>query len=278
MLLEDSRRKPLPWYLVDTEEGAELLYIRKEWGERDPALGEIVEREALNQSVDELNRLYVSLTRAREEMYVLAVRRERMKGESAYFEPGGEVVGKKSERREPREVRPAETVLVHRDTRAQPRELTPGKFGAEERRRGDILHEILARVIVLEADPKAQVERLVRDVAATVSERADVESMTTRLLSFLDAEPVKPYVLAREGRVVLTEQDVVDPEGRLFRMDRVLVDPDGVTVVDWKTGGDSESYDAQVRNYMALLRQLYPDRPVRGVLAFIDRKHVREVS
>jgi ATP-dependent exoDNAse (exonuclease V) beta subunit len=76
---------------------------------------------------------------------------------------------------------------------------------------------------------------------------------------------------------VLTEQDVVDAEGRLFRMDRILVDPHEVTVLDYKTGGDSDAYDAQVRNYMELLRQLYPGRPVRGILAFIDRNRVREV-
>ena len=77
-----------------------------------------------------------------------------------------------------------------------------------------------------------------------------------------------------------TEREIVSKEGQLFRMDRVLVERDTVTVVDFKTGGREmeEKYRKQVAGYLDLLRELFPDRTMRGVLAYIDRCLVVEVA
>jgi ATP-dependent exoDNAse (exonuclease V) beta subunit len=84
----------------------------------------------------------------------------------------------------------------------------------------------------------------------------------------------------KEGREVWTEREVVSKEGKLYRMDRVLVERDGVTIVDFKTGGREmeEKYRKQVRDYQELLREFFTDRPVRGLLAYIDRGIVVEVA
>ena len=51
----------------------------------------------------------------------------------------------------------------------------------------------------------------------------------------------RPLFEPRPGRRVFREVDFCDAEGRAFRMDRVVVDPDAVTVVDYKTGADTDA-------------------------------------
>jgi ATP-dependent exoDNAse (exonuclease V) beta subunit len=61
-------------------------------------------------------------------------------------------------------------------------------------------------------------------------------------------------------------------------MDRVIVDPSAVVVVDFKTGGDKDGYTVQIRQYMKILKDIYPAKTVCGVLAFIDRNYVRKIE
>jgi ATP-dependent exoDNAse (exonuclease V) beta subunit len=66
----------------------------------------------------------------------------------------------------------------------------------------------------------------------------------------------------------------------LYRADRIIIDPKTVTVVDFKTGGDESENDyvVQVKNYMEMLKEIYPDKEVIGRLAYVDLKKVRSVS
>ncbi|MEK6649539.1 MAG: PD-(D/E)XK nuclease family protein, partial [Bacteroidota bacterium] len=82
------------------------------------------------------------------------------------------------------------------------------------------------------------------------------------------------------GRSSKNEQEIVSKDGRLFRVDRAIVDAESVTVVDFKTGGRDleEKYKKQVRAYLTLLADLYPGRRLRGVLAYVDRGMIVEVT
>jgi ATP-dependent exoDNAse (exonuclease V) beta subunit len=86
----------------------------------------------------------------------------------------------------------------------------------------------------------------------------------------------------------LRELTFCDAAGRAFRMDRVVVDSDAVHIIDYKTGAEGggerdrgesairarleESDKAQVRAYIQIVKDIYPDRPVRGILAYVDRR------
>ena len=63
-------------------------------------------------------------------------------------------------------------------------------------------------------------------------------------------------------------------------MDRVIIDTDKITLIDFKTGHDRDRYDAyktQIRTYMKILREVYPGKPVEGIIAYIDTKELRRV-
>lgn len=62
------------------------------------------------------------------------------------------------------------------------------------------------------------------------------------------------------------------------RPDRVVLAGDDIYLVDFKLGHDQPAYHAQVREYMQLLKQMYPSRHIHGSLWFILQRKVVDVT
>jgi ATP-dependent exoDNAse (exonuclease V) beta subunit len=169
--------------------------------------------------------------------------------------------------------------LSHDAPEEPPAEVPEAAWHAKELRRGDLLHAILSKVGSLAEDVEAQIATALDDVQPE-SEGWSREALSSTAAAFLRSEAARPFFEEKGGREVWTEREIVSKEGQLFRMDRVLVEPGLVTVVDFKTGGREmeEKYRKQVRGYLDLLRELFPGRTMRGVLAYIDRGLVVEVA
>jgi ATP-dependent exoDNAse (exonuclease V) beta subunit len=63
-------------------------------------------------------------------------------------------------------------------------------------------------------------------------------------------------------------------------MDRVVFEGDRIFVIDYKTGTDKEAekeYIPQLKNYMRILKEIYPDKNVEGAIAYVDLKEIRKV-
>ncbi len=104
----------------------------------------------------------------------------------------------------------------------------------------------------------------------------------------LGGSPIAGFFEPRPGRRVMRELTFCDAQGRAFRMDRVVIDPDAVHIIDYKTGADGaggfgsadngvrarleESDREQVRAYIRIVRDIFPGRAVRGILAYVDRR------
>jgi ATP-dependent exoDNAse (exonuclease V) beta subunit len=108
-----------------------------------------------------------------------------------------------------------------------------------------------------------------------------VDAVKRELLGFLLHEGVRSYFVPKHGRVIRREQDFSDPEGNLLRMDRVIIDEDRVVVMDYKTGGEKkaeERYVSQLKNYIRILKDLYPDKAIEGIIAYVDLKEVVRID
>jgi RecB family exonuclease len=94
-------------------------------------------------------------------------------------------------------------------------------------------------------------------------------------------EEILPYFVPRPRRWVKREQEYVDSQGHLLRMDRVIIDEDRLTVVDYKTGSERKaeaSHMSQLGHYLNVLRGLYPDKEICGLIAYVDLKVTRKVD
>jgi ATP-dependent exoDNAse (exonuclease V) beta subunit len=260
--------------------GVRLVRVTQDLARRDPTLRALYDEETMKAEVDRLNRLYVALTRAKREMYVIGVKSQRdgfpfdlLPAESWRPSPEkGQAVGSGGSRETAAE-------LSHR---SNPVKLTfdGGPLGREERRRGELVHRILELTLYagpdLEARLTAAAERAAREMRSDVQEARDMVPPLERLL-------LKPEMsdcfLPAAGRSILTEQEVCDSEGRLVRMDRVIVDAGRLTVVDYKTGLENPAaHESQVRDYMRILSEAFPGRGVSALLAYVDLGTVRTIS
>ena len=280
VLLYDASRRSKEYFVEETEEGIRVLHISKKANEKVDELDSIYKRERLKDDVDELNKLYVALTRAKEEMYVLGVYEKDRKEPTVFLPDQGFAAGA----RPPVATKPTGIKHLlptfHHQRRRVYEPLSGGRIGLIETKRGELIHEVLSQIEFVTDDVERQVEEAMKKAVPSPGHQFPAGEISPLVRSFLVDGKTMEWFAAKDGRTVLREQEFVNSSGLLYRMDRVVVDPDTITVIDFKTGGDEmeEEYRAQVRNYMAILSEVYPGRRVHGVIAYVDRCEGRVVA
>lgn len=129
------------------------------------------------------------------------------------------------------------------------------------RSHGRMIHAILARV------------RTARDLPAAITAEARAQGVEAEALatigSHLTALLAKPALqpFFREGLEVYTETTLLDGLGHAHRPDRMVRDGACFRVLDIKTGAPSEHHLTQVKGYMQLLHDV-EGSPVEGYLLY----------
>jgi ATP-dependent exoDNAse (exonuclease V) beta subunit len=305
--LNDSGGKneePLYW----DQEG--LFYINKELALAHPELKDKYQEEKIRSSIDLLNLLYVSFTRAREALFVPVAVKEIPEAPVADKSDPAKRITRASDvvcrhpllawlenkpdqpfrrgelqKKEQKPVKkttptdvPSKKVLTRSWQAAylvfdkSPIDKRRDRSGAE---RGERIHDLLSRLGDI-TDPK-QLDSRVRELAAQSGWPAnDTETVT----SYLCRDDV--FSILSRGHEIHLEKEIADNTGtmpKFKRLDRLQVGPGEVLVVDFKTGNEkSDEYYSQMREYLAAVAPLYPERKCGGFLLYIDRGEVEEVS
>ena len=245
------------------------------------------EREMVNK----LNTLYVALTRAENELYVIGVKErkeypfnllETIFQAEAPFEFASS------------SLKPEVKTSAQREESVFPIRLLPSlqaeepavqaAINYEEKHRGELFHAILAEIEYLQDDLETQLNRITKKLAATgKGERNELEAMSNTLRAFLSQEKIAEYFRPHPGRQVAREMEMVNREGHLFRADRVVIAPNEVTVIDFKTGraasGEVKSAQLhQLKNYLNILRDIYPGRHVTGLLMYLETNQLETIQ
>ncbi len=258
-----------------------LVRVTADVAARDAVVRRLRDADLLSQRVDSLNALYVALTRARRELYVIGVRRGEEKFPFDLLPTDSFAPDSAGRRRAPAAPggEPAER-LSHDLGVARLEFAGAGALSREERRRGERAHRMLELVGAFPPDLPGALRRAAVQAAAEAREDRDLtEALVPALVRLVQATELAGCFSPAEGRVVFTEQEFCDSAGTLSRMDRVVVDPALVTVIDFKTGAEEPAqHEAQLRSYMAVLSEVYPGRPVRGIIGYVDRGTARSLS
>jgi ATP-dependent exoDNAse (exonuclease V) beta subunit len=244
-----------------------------------PALRALYDHAKRDALTDLFNRLYVAMTRAKNECSLISVgdpqkhqgfpSRVLSIAESAGRKPL--VAPKEGGRGRPG---PQGVVPLHVTRQSIATVAARTRLGYWATQRGDVVHSILARLEYI-ADPEAALEGATHGLPP-----AEWAELRSSLVGFLSLPEIISLFAERPGRLVMNEQEYVDRGGSLLRADRIVIDQREVTVLDFKTGSpeDEEEYVQQIRRYMDVLRDIYPARVVHGVIAYVDRRVIRRVS
>jgi ATP-dependent exoDNAse (exonuclease V) beta subunit len=234
--------------------------------------------EEMRERVNQINTLYVALTRASAELHVVGVRGEKEFFPFALFPSGRS--GVPSESIECREKVSGRAAAYYHTTPLIGSSAGEGALRFKEKQRGDLAHKILSFIIFNDAGFEKELDEISQEVCGKAGEGDQAYDLADMLYNFLRSDPARRYFERRPGRTVLVEQEFADAGGRLFRMDRVVLDSDRVTVLEYKTGGEGgeeEKHFAQMGNYLAILGQVFPGKDMEGLICYLDFGTVRHL-
>jgi ATP-dependent exoDNAse (exonuclease V) beta subunit len=278
LLFYDTFPRPDNLFIDEGADGVLLLRITSDWAKANEHLGNIYEKRKQFRQVDELNKLYVALTRAEKEMYLLSVKAKKASSPSEFFPPHGYRDGIPEQRRAEPPQPERFASIVHPAARGIQQSPGVGTITTEEAKRGEFIHAVLSRIEYLAADAEKQIDEAIPFFAADIRKSFDLPSIKNNILALLRNEHLAQFFAPHPDRRVRNEQEITAADGGLHRVDRLLIDPRVVTVIDYKTGGESDEHHEQVLQYMNLARGLFPNKAVHGFLAYVDLNIVRKVK
>lgn len=303
LLLYGEAYRP-PEFFIDADgESVRVYKINKGLADAHEELKRIYEDSRLRDDVNRLNTFYVALTRARKELHIVGVETKRSKYPFDLIDwiikpcPPGPIKRGSLGHPEPKIEAQAPPALPEAAMLrfAEPFEMALNPRAAlnfENIQRGIAAHEILAGLEYVSggsAGWEREVTGVIQKIRPREWEKTLYESIGRAVSAYFEGpgSTLGEYFEEREGRRVLREFNYCDAGGNVYRMDRVVLDADSVTIIDFKTGFASERErrerrDAedrqQMRDYIKIIKEVYPGKRVRGILARIDEKRLEAVE
>ncbi len=274
-------------YVLDfKEQYLRLLRIKEKYLKFSGPLYDIWREEYIRAFLFELNSLYVALTRASEELYVFVPNRTGTGFNPAQFLFPDDCMQAGSPLRRERKAARTETRMllsppVYQDWLTYLKdEFLDGDKVLRRRAvlRGDIVHAVLSFVGNLDGqDAEKAVALAIRQARVLYPQIGDGLDYQALVCRFILAEQIRPFFYIKEGEV-FQEWETVDRQGQTRRIDRLIRGPREIWVADFKSSRDAgEDYPQQVRAYMRLVTELFPEKTVRGFLLYLDAATAEEV-
>jgi ATP-dependent exoDNAse (exonuclease V) beta subunit len=257
----------LPRILVDNSKAVE------DFGE---AAASVYQQKKQEELLDIVNVLYVALTRAEEQLYVISAMNRNQNGDlpqnlSSFFIGYLENCGLFDEAKmtyslgdatrlspsaaivaEPIAIEPiARTLKPEAIKIAQRESLMWGTAQQEAIEYGNVVHEILSGIKVLADVDTAITVALESGLIAGLQEREVRDGLLRvighrELAGFFDA-----------SATILNEQAIIQSEGATLKPDRIVIKPGNEAwILDYKTGAHNQKYTAQLQGYQDALEKM----------------------
>ena len=270
-------RGPSGSYFLDkTEKGLSLVKLNRDYAAYSQELGRLYGDNLKKSLIDELNAVYVAVTRAKDELYIyvpeksgnkknaarLFIGPERESGSGTSKEKGGAVKAGVLE-----SGLYGDWIKILKNEFSG--EYRPGKRAAALE--GEAVHYGLSFIGDLEgADAEKAVSAAVSRMSAAYPLVDNIEALEGTIEKAVKAPALKDVFFAGGGRVT-TERELIDKNGAAKRLDRLIEKEDAVFVIDYKSSDeDIEAHRVQLKGYMDLLRGIYPSKRVEGWLVYLD--------
>lgn len=274
LVLYGERNKGFKYIIKEADESVAILHLTRRTASLDSEFEALYAEEERKERVNRLNSLYVAFTRAGSELYVVGVKREKETFPFSLFPNGmvyseGEILDVVSRAEKEHLLEEA----YHPISRVSALALSEGPLNFEEKRRGDLVHKVFSLVPYVADGFEAELERITWRTCDEMGMESASDEIRNKIGDLLHTGELAPYYAARVDRTVMVERELVDREGRLFRVDRIVIDPEMVTVIEYKTGKDrgySGEHVAQMHNYLSIVCDLFPDRLVEGIIGYVD--------
>ncbi|WP_019906932.1 double-strand break repair helicase AddA [Methylobacterium sp. 77] len=168
------------------------------------------------------------------------------------------------------------------------REVPRRQSNPHSRRRGILIHSLIEHLPRLDKNQRPNAAASFVRARAPSLPAAEQDRLVADVLRLLD-DPALITLFDGDARAEVTLSGRVDVEGRprsvFGRVDRLSIRPDRIVVADFKTSRPPadhapvpEDEAAQIALYVALLRDIYPGRPVEAMLVWTSGPVIRHLG
>ncbi len=281
-------------------EGLKMFHLKKEYRDASSELAGMYRRKEREYLSDELNNLYVAMTRAEEELYVLITRKKRKTNylkdylfHIPEFEPfiaadSIALGSKKPSGHEKTPLAQSGAPAEFGDFATRPDRAVRTRIGTFDaagpdrhtltaRKKGDAVHRALSLIDTapIDKDRIASICRIASSLEHVPEMAGDIAGSVRR---FFDNPLFCRFFEPKPDVVIHNEAEVVDTAGNTFKIDRIHVHPGMIEVIDYKTGQvRSPAHAEQVAHYGRLLSDIYPGREIKKYILYIDSGEVLEI-
>ncbi|MCX7927971.1 MAG: UvrD-helicase domain-containing protein [Candidatus Omnitrophica bacterium] len=238
-------------------------------------LSDLYRLEVKRTIIDQLNTLYVAFTRAEKELYIgLPVK----KNEDYHYliEEGNCYFGKLPDS-------PKTKISLKRDIEFLPSfsykdwiSLINEEFVFSQQEdvrteEGERLHNILAKITYLTKENYLEtVKKAVQSVLIKEALLQETEKYTEHILQLVMRTSWQEFFFV--NCTVWCEQELITKDATTKRIDRLLIYPEKVIVIDFKSSPSKYQQQInQLKQYLEILKEIYPQKKVEGVLLFFDQ-------
>ena len=283
-----GNKKP---YIVkkDDEDSMSLVQLKKDHIQYSERLHNEYIDEYTKTLIGELDTVYVSLTRAEEELHVFVPERAASGKNFAAFlfdeertEKGKAIASAGRKRLDTKIMRL--TPSKHSDWISFLKEETVEAGEVEFRDRilrGNVLHCIMSHVGDLRGQDKTAVLR-----GAVLNTRMEYPNITEEeskeytatVETLVNTGALKEFFEITDG-IVFTEKEIVDRYGNSKRLDRLIITKNEAVIVDYKSTPDGEEeYLKQIREYMNVVGEIYQKKEIKGYIMYFDTNRIKQVT
>jgi ATP-dependent helicase/nuclease subunit A len=226
----------------------------------------LFELDAAQQAREEMNLLYVAMTRAQQALIVSGSQGTKETKQLTWY---GRIASVLGEQANPLNKVTATSHDSERSTEkkvAIPAILPTGKHAARntaQQQRGIWLHSLLQNLTEAAMDMVESQQRF-------AIPSAEMESLWQQAQHILTAPHLARFFDAQQYRNAYNEMPYINAKGELKRVDRLVEFDDEVWVLDYKLGDseDAAHHQAQMSEYQTAMQSVYVDKTVRCALVF----------
>lgn len=278
-------------YYNETDKNLSAFYIKQDYIKYSDVLKGIYEDEKTKAFLDDLNTIYVAMTRTKEKLFVFMPKSNNKDNkmfiqESLFFKDIEEnisviekgdfckksVISKALQQDEiidnkfPLESREWYNRIVFTEN-----DIFFDRKRRESVTRGDTFHKILSEIYTLKSDNIDQIA--FRMASKYKIDQSEIEDA----LKFLIINPEISF-LYKNNMEIHNEIEIVTGKGESFRIDRLVIEKSMIYVIDYKTGEMyNEKHRRQIANYMNIVRNIYNMKCI-GILIYLDDRKVKIID
>ncbi|GAB6184433.1 UvrD-helicase domain-containing protein [Thermodesulfovibrio hydrogeniphilus] len=270
-------------YLHENEQQVYLVRISDNIAKNCDSIAKIKEAKKIDDLADDMNKLYVAFTRAKDELYILCRLKSNEKSNSqgkhfpfnVFHEISNLTLGEKTFYK--KEFKPQRITLDFEPSiRITDEKPSYESVHIEEKLRGELIHRILSEIQYYNESTIDLIrERLNFLNQSILIDSEKLKQIGELLAKLFENEELFSFFLPKDNRKVFNEFEMADREGKIHRIDRLVIDEDTVTVIEYKTGKETPEHEKQIKEYMELVSSVYKTKTVRGMIYYIDSGEIK---